>query len=456
MRRHVSLLSAAATVAVATALVTGYRGFDPLALALASAGAAAALGAAVWGRAPASPLPAAGAPWVRRLLAAALLAFTAWHAFARPELVMRLVEGMSFEPPRPVAFRIPAALAAAVAATYLMRPPAALARWRFPALVALFVSMAVAVVVARPFPFIDVWWFQQYAGSLIWRGDNPYTFLYPNIYGHGDLYHPAMLEQGKVATFPYPPLVFLLGAPVVTLLEDVRFLHLGLTAAAVLVARRWCRSEPAELALLVFLFQPRAFFVVEEAWTEPLVMLGVAATVLALLRWRSLGKGWIATGLAGALLLASKQYAPLVALPFAPALPRERRGAALALAGVLAALTMLPFLAWDPAEFVRDVVVAQVNQPFRMDALSWLVPVARALGHPVSAAYGFAAAGLILLLGLRREVEPAQAARLAAAALLLFVLFNKQAFCNYYWLAAGLLAVSTSLEVGDPGTATGS
>jgi hypothetical protein len=447
LRRYVPLLSAGASVAVAAALVTGYRGFHPLALVLVTAGALAAVAAAMLGRAPA-PAPApVGAVGVRPLLAAAVLAFTVSHVFVPP--------GMYLDPPQPVAFRILAAVAVAVAATYLLRPPAALARWRFPALVALFVAMAVVVVRASPFPFIDVWWYQQYAGSLIWQGRNPYTFLYPNIYGHGGLFGPGVLEQGKVASFPYPPVTFLLGAPVVTFLEDVRFLHIALAAAAALAAWRWRRSEAAELAMLVFLLQPRAFFVIEQAWTEPIVMVGLVATVLALLRWRARGRGWIAAGLAGALLLAAKQYAPLVALPFLPALPRGRRAVAAALAAGLAALTLVPFLAWDARELVRDVVLMQVSQPFRWDALSWLVPAARAAGQPVSAAFGFGAAALVLLLALRRESTVAHAARVAAAALLAFVLFNKQAFCNYYWLVVGLLAVSTSLglEEGEGGTA---
>ncbi len=462
---RIVLLTVVSTLAVSIALTTGYRGFDPLALALLTIGAFAAVAAAMLGRTRASSTAApaaAPAAVAGRVLALGLVAFTLSHVFVPP--------GLYAQPPSPFAFRALAAGATLIAATYLVRIPARAARWRFPALVALYAAMAVVVVRASPFPYIDVWWFQQYAGSLIWQGRNPYTFLFPNIYGAGaGPYGPGVLENGMVATFPYPPITFLLGAPVVTYLEDVRFLMLGATAGAALVAWRWCRnavggggqapaphltsSEAAELAILVFLLQPRAFFVIEQSWTEPLVMLGVAATVLALVRWRGRGRGWIATAFAGALLLSTKQYAPLLALPLVPAMPRGRRTATIALAASLAALTLVPFVAWDAQEFFRDVVLMQVNQPFRVDALSWLVPAARALGHPVSAIWGFGAAALVLLLAVRKETTPAQAMRVSAAALLVFVLFNKQAFCNYYWLVAGLLAVSLSLELSRPNAA---
>lgn len=436
-RSLVPLLSGVATVSVAVALVPGFMGFHPLGLALATVGALAAVAAAVVGRRDAGAF-AHAQPRLGRLLAAALIAFLVSHLFIAPGIYLR--------PAHPVAFRILAGVATLLASTFLLPAPRWLARWRFPALVGLWVAMAVVVVLASPFPFIDVWWIQQYGASLVWSGENPYTFLYPNIYGTGALFGPGVLERGMVASYPYPPLTFLLGAPAVIVLEDVRFLMIGLAATAALVGWRWCRSDAAELAILAFLLQPRGFFVVEQSWTEPLVLATFAATVLAVLRWRARAPaGWIVAGAAGALLLASKQYAPLLALPFLPVLPTGRRLTSVGVALGLAALTFVPFLLWNAGELHRDLVLMQLNQPFRMDALSWLVPVARAVGRPVTAAWAFLGAGLVLLLAFRRDATPAHAARVAAAAFLVFVLFNKQAFCNYYWLVVGLLALSTSL-----------
>ena len=172
----VPLLSAIATVSVAAALSAGYRGFDPVALAVVTAGALAAIAAAVLGSRRSPGASAAGVvAAAERVLGIALVAFALSHVFVPP--------GIYVTPPQPLAFRALAVAATVVALTYVWRPPPRIARWRFPALVALFVAMAVVVVQASPFPFIDVWWLQQYAASLIWRGDNPYTFLYQNVYG---------------------------------------------------------------------------------------------------------------------------------------------------------------------------------------------------------------------------------------------------------------------------------
>ena len=51
----------------------------------------------------------------------------------------------------------------------------------------------------------------------------------------------------------------------------------------------------------------------------------------------------------------------------------------------------------------------------------------------------------MLAVGIRRELSLDQGVLTGAAAWLTLVLFNKQAFCNYYWLAVGLLCAATAL-----------
>jgi hypothetical protein len=54
-------------------------------------------------------------------------------------------------------------------------------------------------------------------------------------------------------------------------------------------------------------------------------------------------------------------------------------------------------------------------------------------------------AGGALAILLRRTATVAQAVLAGASAWLLLVLLNKQAFCNYYWLAVGLLCAAVAL-----------
>jgi hypothetical protein len=120
-------------------------------------------------------------------------------------------------------------------------------------------------------------------------------------------------------------------------------------------------------------------------------------------------------------------------------------GGALALA--------VPFLLWDPRAFVRGVVEFQVRQPFRTDALSWPAAVVAAGGPKLPSWPAFVAAAAVLVLTLRRTVTPAQAVLSAATTWIAFVAFNKQAFCNYYWLAVGLLCAAVALLSAEARTA---
>jgi hypothetical protein len=442
LRAHVASLLALASVAAAAALWISRGFFGPVALLVMTVAWLACLSAAWLGRADrADVVPVQRG--ARLLLALTLVASCAAHFLFPP--------GWYLDPAQPPAFRALAAAATLVAASYLAPLPSALARWRFWLLGLCFLAMGVVVLAASPRPMIDVWFFQQGAASAILDGQNPYGVVYPNIYGSGRLFGPGMLDaEGHLTVFPYPPLTFLLGAPALLLFHDVRFMLLAAMAVAAWTLRRLGKGETPELAALLVLLQPTTFFVLEQAWTEPLVLAALGGSLLAA---RALGSGArggaTAVGIAGGMLAAAKQYSPILAVPLAFALPPRERWKSIGIAAAVTVATLLPFVLWDPAEFWHDVVAMQVQQPFRYDALSWLAAIARTLGRPLSAAWGFLGAGALLVLLLRPGASLAQVARASAAAFLTLVLFNKQAFCNYYWLAVGLLLFATALEL-DP------
>lgn len=435
-------LAAAAAVLVAFALWFSFGTFAPVPLALVTLAAAAALAALVRDGGAATP--------GLRLATGALLALGPAGGLAAQLLVL---EGDRRAPPHHPYFVSLAWAAVAVLLGYaLPRPSRWVERARFPLLVACFVAMTIVSYRTDRLPFVDVWMFRQGGSQALLHGSNPYALEFPNIYGHDRFYGPGALRDGKVIVYPYPPLQALADVPLFRLLGDVRWTSLAaLVIAALLVARLGPRPE-AELAALLVLFQPRTLYVAEVSWTEPVVLAGWAAALLALRRWRAgAPHGALAAGLAAGLLLGSKQYAPLLALPLAFAAPRAGVWKAALLAVALVLATFLPFALWDPRELWNDVAVAQLLQPFRMDALSWLAAWARWRGgDPPSAAIGFAGAAGALALGLRRRPTLRQAALSAAAAFVVLVLFNKQAFCNYYWLAAGLLASASALGDGEP------
>lgn len=306
-------------------------------------------------------------------------------------------------------------------------------RWQTAATAALLLvhlALGAWVLRAAPDPGIDVALFQREAAGALARGDNPYAITFRDPYGGSSpFYGPGVSVNGRLQFgYPYPPLGLLLTTPA-HLLGDFRYAHLfAMTLAGALLAfARPGRIAVAAAALL--LFTPRGFFVLEAGWTEPFAVLFLAGTVFTLCR--APRSAAVPLGL----LLASKQYLVL-ALLAAPLLKRHR--ALLAGAAAVAGMVTLPLALWDLPAFVRSAVLLQFRQPFREDALSYLVPLAEALGRPQGAWIAFVMAALAGVLCLRKLPRtPAGFACAVALVFLAFFAFNKQAFCNYYHFVIG-------------------
>jgi hypothetical protein len=308
--------------------------------------------------------------------------------------------------------------------------------------IAVFLAVFVAgawVIRASPSPSIDVYMFQQTSSQALVQGLNPYEQIIPNIYGDLRFYGEELVRDSQLTiSNPYPPLSIYLSLMGYVLAGDVRYSCLAailITAVLIILLRP---SRETLLAAYIFLFTPRIFLVLELSWTEPLVLLLAVAVV-----WCAIHHpGWkfIALGC----LLASKQYMlflfPLVALLIPPKSPWRIWAGALGWpAGVAFAVTA-PLAFWNFPAFFWNVGMAQWYQIFRMDALSYTVIYARAAGQlpaQILPFLGLGAAFLFIWCFCKRS--PAGFASALALALVLFFAFNKQAFCNYYFLILGLL-----------------
>ncbi|MBI4509380.1 MAG: hypothetical protein HY698_07065 [Deltaproteobacteria bacterium] len=286
-------------------------------------------------------------------------------------------------------------------------------------------------------PHIDVYAWHEEAFRLLTDGSNPYSGTMPNIYPHARWYGPNMVENGRVLVgFPYPPLSLLL-AGMGRLAGDYRYATLS---AITLSGMFMAYARPGRLATAaaaLFLFTPRAYFVVDQGWTEPFLVLLVSFMAFCACRAPKLVP--VALGL----LLAIKQYmvfaAPLALL----LIPRPwslRKLAAMFLpaAGVVLVLA-LPFFTWDPRGFARSIVLFQATQPFRIDSLSVLAWLARRTkGLTFQGWITFAAALPILAHACWRGARTISGFTAGlAATILCFFAFSKQAFCNYYFFIIG-------------------
>ena len=200
---------------------------------------------------------------------------------------------------------------------------------------------------------------------------------------------------------------------------------------------------------MLLLSTPRLFFVLEQSWTEPFLVLLLAATVFCAIRLP-----W-ATPLALGLLLASKQYMPavLVLLPLVACQShlarRESRRAKwgyAALAVLVAVLVTLPLALWDWRAFWKSAVTLQVNQPYRPDSLSVLAWYGQGDGYWQGPAWiAFAALALMLMLTLWRCPRRVWGfAAAVAVCFFMFFAFSKQAFANYYFFVIGAMSCAVA------------
>jgi hypothetical protein len=309
----------------------------------------------------------------------------------------------------------------------------------FAVVLVLFLGLGAWILTRLTLPTIDVTSFQWESGEAFLHGRNPYTVRFLNIYGSGKGYYAPQLEDGPWLTFgfPYPPLSLFLILPGI-MLNDFRYAQLAALALAALLLARATAGPIGLGAAALLLFTPRVFFVLHEGWTEPLVVLLLAATVVCALRaprWV-----WLPLGL----WLATKQYL-VVAVPLTVLLlPRPWSWRDLWRlwwrAGAVALAVSLPLALWNLPAFVRSVITLQLYQPFRPDALSYVAWFARnAASHPPTWLALPAVVPAIALALWRAARTPAGFATAVAFVFLIFLVTNKQAFCNYYFFVIGAL-----------------
>jgi hypothetical protein len=322
-------------------------------------------------------------------------------------------------------------LAAGVAALSLLLPDRYQPRvWA--ALIALAAATGIVTVVVVSDPQIDVWFLLQQSSQGLLHGDD----MYRQHWVH---------STGLQAVYPYLPGTTLILAPFRWLLGDVRYGLLLAIGIGALITRRLAPQAPAALAALL-LVMPHWAFLVDQSWTEPLLLAALAVAVLALRHDRP-----VVAMIALALALACKQHIVLL-LPLFAVWPgfgwRRTLGS-----GGLAALVVLPWLIAGPRDFWHDAVHANLALGVMRRSLS-LPSLFERWGFVV----GFwflmlvlVAAYLVALRWLPRT--PCGLALGCALVMWALDIANKQSFFNHYTLPLGLLVVA--LAAADPGGAQG-
>ena len=312
----------------------------------------------------------------------------------------------------------------------------------FAAVVAMHFLLGVAYLHLCGLPKIDVFTFQQDASAALAGGHNPYDLTFPNVYGDNTPYYSSnFIVNGRITVLPYPPLSLFLCLPGYLLAGDVRYSHLLATSLAGLLIGFAGKGLVSKLAAIAYLFSPFVFLVIEQSWTEPFVVL-----MLGVVLWR---RGTRSLYLALGLLAATKQYGALAVVLAAWLLLADRswraRATLIVRASAVALAVTLPLALLSFGSFFRSVVLMQIFQPFRQEALSipaWMVSLGLPQ-PPVWPAFLLVAAAAYAVCARLRPSAAAFAGGLALL-FLIFFMFNKQAFLNYYSMVGGCICAAVA------------
>jgi hypothetical protein len=321
----------------------------------------------------------------------------------------------------------------------------------FVVLLLLFASTGVWILRSGVTPRIDVWTSQMAGLDAMRAGHDPWSSTFPDVYHLPGLYAPGTVREGIVHLgFPYPPLTVLLDLPGYVLFQDYRYSNLAAMIATGAFIAAACPGRIGALVAATFLFTPRTWLVLQNGWTEPTVCMFMAATL-----WAAIHRpGWLGWMLG--LLLVSKQYMPLAAIPavlLAGQSFRLRKVMILFVkAAFMGAVVSLPLALWNSRAFLHSTLLVASGAQFRLDALSFFAFFANVYGWtPPGWAGGISyMAAIIVGLGVLKKAGRSPAGFGAATALvfLLFFSLNKFAFCNYYYFVIATLcgAVGASRE----------
>lgn len=280
-------------------------------------------------------------------------------------------------------------------------------------------------VIAGGAPRIDVWVILQDVANGLLHNRNPYDMRFPDV------------PRGETSScFNYLPTTFLLTAPGRWLFGDVRWVEAGcVVGSAALLARRNRHRRGPALALLVAGL-PCTLLVVQQAWTEPMLLLALCVTAVAVDR----GRWWLAVVALG-VALANKQHA-VVLLPFLMLYKDFGVRRTIVSVAVGTAVT-LPWALADPTRFrtcVADFYLGENAPTTSLSLWRWLPDGWRL---PIL----LAGTAVATVLALRRCPRGGGGLLLGTGLVLMtFDLLDKQTFANQWWLAAVLLVAGMALS----------
>jgi len=284
---------------------------------------------------------------------------------------------------------------------------------------------------------LDVFWLHESAADAIASGSSPYSdaVTVPNGAPEGDSF---------IVGYPYPP-VTALSYSIGSWLGDARWTSLvAWLITLAIVGAKSLSGVRSELPLGVMLASaaiPGWPLVLTSAWSEPLSLALLSIATLLWSKPRLFGMG-------AGLFFGSKQYL-LASAPLMLTSKVSQRWARAMWASIALTISFLPILIWGIPDFIEAAIEFHLEAPLRTDGSS-LIGLLSALGAertwtPPLWLVGAVALVLAVVLG-RNVTSPIRWLTALAAILATAAFLSSQALSNYWFLIAGISALTAGMR----------
>ncbi len=290
---------------------------------------------------------------------------------------------------------------------------------------AIAVLVRLFMIWSSPAPAIDVYDYLKNGALGFMHGQNPYSMQFNQLY-----------KNVTADFYSYLPGMIFLTLPFVAVFNDPRYsLVFAEIICALLIYKLTKGKVNGRIGALLILNNPISLYMIEQSYTEPLILLLLLAFAYFLKELKN-----SLTVFTLGFLLATKQYAIFLVPIVCRLINSSRRCLAkLMTAFLVAGIIILPFFFWNKEDFIHDAVMLQYNFPARYEGLSFFSFLYR-----FGISYNFIWSTLIivpllLLIYSRRVKNLSMFFFLSSFAFSVFFFFNKWAFVNYYYLVSQLI-----------------
>lgn len=296
------------------------------------------------------------------------------------------------------------------------------------------ILVRILMIWSSPIPYIDVFDYLKYGALGFLHGINPYSNTYTRLY-----------QDLVPDSYPYLPGMLYLSLPFVSIFNDPRHLFaLSEIGTALLVYKLIGKRQIRYIYSLLFLFNPISLYMIEESYTEPLLVF-----LLVVIGWMIKDKKFIFASLVFGVTLATKQYIILLIPIFFRLFSGIKSKIIMFCISIIAAgLIILPFYFWNPVDFLHDAVFLQHEFNPRYEGLTVSSLFYRSVGIPYNFKVSIAVIGVFLIaIYSLLKVNLARFFYMSSFIFLIFFIFNKWAFMNYYYLIAQLFLLGIIFEI---------